>query len=237
MDYAKKSLNLFSPSLSNISTRCVAASASVLPSFNPRPRPFRVTNSDRSVKKGIMADGLTDLLNKTMDAFCVSCVAGLVLDEDGTGVDTEDFFQTLKDSTVLMVLEKEQKWTPQSGHLGGQAAERKMKHRKDLAKLTLDFYKNHPKEFIGCLNVQMTLYGMYSLSYDLQCYHAKRMFREALRWTLFSMQTTGHVLLGTSYYMQHLIDEDEKAEAQLTASRNINKPLQAIQWKKTAADH
>lgn len=65
----------------------------------------------------------------------------------------------------------------QSGHLGGQAAERKMKHRKDLAKLTLDFYKNHPKEFIGCLNVQMTLYGMYSLSYDLQCYHAKRMFR------------------------------------------------------------
>lgn len=50
---------------------------------------------------------------QTMDAFSVSCVAGLVLDEDGTGVDTEDFFQTLKDSTVLMVLEKGQKWTPQ----------------------------------------------------------------------------------------------------------------------------
>lgn len=50
---------------------------------------------------------------QTMDAFRVSCVAGLVLDEDGTGVDTEDFFQTLKDSTVLMVLEKGQKWTPQ----------------------------------------------------------------------------------------------------------------------------
>lgn len=48
----------------SISTRCVAASASVLPSFNPRPRPFRVTNSDRSVKKGIMADGLRDLMNK-----------------------------------------------------------------------------------------------------------------------------------------------------------------------------
>lgn len=62
-------------------------------------------------------------------------------------------------------------------------------------------------------------------------------YREALRWTLFSMQATGHVLLGTSYYMQHLIDEDEKAEAQLTACQNTNKPLQAIQWKKTAADH
>lgn len=65
----------------------------------------------------------------------------------------------------------------QSSQLGGQAAERRTQHRKDLAKLTLDFYKNHPKEFIGCLNVQMTLYGMYSLSYDLQCYHAKRMVR------------------------------------------------------------
>lgn len=62
-------------------------------------------------------------------------------------------------------------------------------------------------------------------------------YREALRWTLFSMQATGHVLLGTSYYMQHLIDEDEKAEAQLTASRDPNKLLQAIQWKRTAADH
>lgn len=50
---------------------------------------------------------------QTTDAFSVSCVSGLVLDEDGTGVDTEDFFQTLKDSTVLMVLEKGQKWTPQ----------------------------------------------------------------------------------------------------------------------------
>ncbi|KAL7891521.1 hypothetical protein AOLI_G00009970 [Acnodon oligacanthus] len=239
MDYAKKSLNLFSPSsLSNISHRCVSASASVFPSFSPRPRPFRVINSDRSIKKGIMADGLRDLLNKTMDAFHVSCVAGLVLDEDGTGVDTEDFFQTLKDSTVLMVLEKGEKWTPQQiSRSESHAGERKTKHRKDLAKLTLDFYKNHPKEFIGCLNVQMTLYGMYSMSYDLQCYHAKRMLREALRWTLFSMQATGHILLGTSCYMQHLIDEDEKAEAQLAACEHINKPLQAIQWKKMAADH
>ncbi|KAK1796539.1 hypothetical protein P4O66_009574, partial [Electrophorus voltai] len=217
MDYAKKSLNLFSASsLSNISHRCVSASASVLPSFSPRPRPFRVTNSNRSIKKGIMADGLSDLLNKITDAFHVSCVADLVLDEDGTGVDTEEFFHTLKDSTVLMILEKGEMWTPQQRSLSqDQAGEQKSQLRKDLAKLTLDLYKNHPKEFIGCLNVQMTLYGMYSMSYNLQCYHAKRMLREVLRWTLFSMQATGHVLLGTSCYMQHLLDEDEKAEAQL----------------------
>lgn len=51
------------------------------------------------------------------------------------------------------------------------------------------------------------------------------------------MQATGHVLLGTSYYMQNLIDEDEKAEAQLIASRKTNKLFQAIQWKKSVADH
>ncbi|XP_076869735.1 cell death activator CIDE-3 [Brachyhypopomus gauderio] len=239
MDYAKKSLNLFSPSsLSEISHRCVSASASVLPSFSPRARPFRVTNSDRSIKKGIMADGLSDLLNKTMDAFHVPCVAGLVLDEDGTGVDTVEFFHTLKDSTVFMVLEKGQTWTPQQRALSrDQAGEQRSQLRKDLAKLTLDFYKNHPKEFIGCLNVQMTLYGMYSLSYNLQCYHAKRMLREALRWTLLIMQATGHVLLGSSCYMQHLLDEDEKAEAQVAAWEHAATPVQALQWRKSAAEH
>lgn len=43
----------------------------------------------------------------------MNCVSAVVLDEDGTGVDTEEFFQTLKDNTVLMVLRKGQKWTPQ----------------------------------------------------------------------------------------------------------------------------
>ena len=47
-----------------------------------------------------------------MDSLGVSCVSGLVLDEDGTGVDTEEFFQTLPENSVLMVLEKGQSWTP-----------------------------------------------------------------------------------------------------------------------------
>lgn len=34
----------------------------------PRPKPFRVTNADRSVKKGIMADVLEDLINKVRRA-------------------------------------------------------------------------------------------------------------------------------------------------------------------------
>lgn len=34
--------------------------------------------------------------------------------------------------------------------------------------------------------------------------------REAVRWMLFTMQATGHVLLGTSCYMQQLLDATEE---------------------------
>lgn len=46
-----------------------------------------------------------------MNSLHVTCVGALVLDEDGTAVDTEEFFQTLPDNTALMVLEKGQQWT------------------------------------------------------------------------------------------------------------------------------
>lgn len=51
-------------------------------------------------------------VSQVTDSLNVPCVGALVLDEDGTGVDTEEFFQTLPDSTVLMALDKGQKWTP-----------------------------------------------------------------------------------------------------------------------------
>lgn len=58
-----------------------------------------------------------------------------------------------------------------------QLCERRKQHRTDLAKLTFDLYKNNPKDFIGCLNVKATLYGVYSVSYDLRCYAAKKMLK------------------------------------------------------------
>ncbi|XP_064422385.1 cell death activator CIDE-3 [Latimeria chalumnae] len=221
MDYAKKSLSLLSPkSLS----KCVSVSASMTHQLLTRPsrlRPFRVCKSDRSVKKGIMAESLVDLLDKVQDALFVSCSLTLVLDEDGTVVDKEDFFQTLDDNTVLMVLEKGQTWTlPRN--VGYQLSlSNKPRRRKDVARLTLDLYKLNPHDFLGCLNVKATFYGMYSVSYDLRCYGVKRMAKEALRLAVFTMQATGHVLLGTSCYMQQLLDEEEKEAAskkQLKAS-------------------
>uniref|UniRef100_A0A9L0K0V7 Cell death inducing DFFA like effector c n=1 Tax=Equus asinus TaxID=9793 RepID=A0A9L0K0V7_EQUAS len=69
MEYAMKSLSLLYPkSLS----RCTAVSTSVVtqqllsePSpAAPRTRPYRVSTADRSVRKGIMAHSLEDLLHK-----------------------------------------------------------------------------------------------------------------------------------------------------------------------------
>ncbi|CAJ1051398.1 cell death activator CIDE-3 [Xyrichtys novacula] len=221
MEYAMKSLSLLTPSsLSKCVTASVSASASMtqqlLAGRGSRPKPYRVTNADRSVKKGIMADTLKDLMNKAGDSFSILCVSTLLLDEDGTGVDTEEFFQTLPENAVLMVLEEGQKWTPHtnSPHKD-QLSECGQQHRMDVAKLTFDLYKNHPNDFIGCLNVKATLYGAYSLSYDLRCYAAKNLLKEALRWTIFSMQATGHILLGSSCYIEHLLEEDEQAETSL----------------------
>ncbi|XP_029907663.1 cell death activator CIDE-3 isoform X2 [Myripristis murdjan] len=206
--------------------KCVSASMSASASVTqqllsgraPRPKPFRVTSADRSVKKGIMADGLRDLINKVMDSMNVPCVSAMVLDEDGTDIDTEEFFQTLPDNAVLMVLEKGQKWTPTlTSPPKVQLTESRPQHRKDVAKLTFDLYKNNPKDFIGCLNVKATLYGVYTVSYDLRCYAAKNMLKEALRWTIFSMQATGHILLGSSCYIEQLLEEEERAEGKSLA--------------------
>ncbi|MGH0175552.1 UNVERIFIED_CONTAM: hypothetical protein FKN15_070910 [Acipenser sinensis] len=200
MDYAMKSLSLFSPkSLS----KCVSASASMtqqlLTGPATRPKPFRVANFNRSIKKGIMADGLRDLLNKLPDALHVSSVCSLVLEEDGTMVDTEEFFQTLDDNTVFVVLDKGQEWTP---------SDRRIQERR-------------PAEYL-CVCAEAN-------SRDLGfCFK----WKEALRWTLFSMQATGHVLLGTSCYMQQLLDEEEQRAEQ---KEQLTQPtqLQSILWGKT----
>lgn len=139
----------------------------------------------------------------------------LVLEGDGTIVETEEYFQALADDTVFMVLQKGQKWQPPSekvrSHLcgrkntgslgevlfggwgGGWVANHRLllmqstryqlslSHKPakkiDVARVTFDLYKMNPQDFIGCLNVKATLYGTYSLSYDLHCYRAKRIMK------------------------------------------------------------
>ncbi|XP_040214950.1 cell death activator CIDE-3 isoform X3 [Rana temporaria] len=211
MEYAMKSLSLLSPrSLS----KCVSVSATMTQQFLSRPaskpRPFRVCNWDRSVRKGIVADSLGDLLNKAQDALLMSDAITLVLDEDGTGVDTEDFFQSVDSGVVFMALTKGQTWKPSQTAGYHISLSSKPQKKIDVVRISFDLYKNHPQDFIGCINVKATLYGTYTVSYDLQCYSAKRVMKEALRWTLYTMQATGHVLLGTSCYVQQLLEPGEK---------------------------
>ncbi|NXP44302.1 CIDEC protein, partial [Heliornis fulica] len=209
MDYAKSlSLRLAAPV-----SKCVSASATMtqqlLSSPTPQPRPFRVCNWDRSLRKGIMAHSLTDLLHQAQSALHVAGPVSLVLDEDGTAVETEAFFRTLEEGTVLMVLSRGQTWAASKAPGYQLSLSCKPPRRIDVACVTFDLYKTNPRD-LGCLNVKATLYGTYSMSYDLRCYGAKRLMKEALRWTLFTMQATGHILLGTSCYMQQVLDATEE---------------------------
>ncbi|NXY76822.1 CIDEA protein, partial [Glareola pratincola] len=83
----------------------------LFPPLMPAGRPFRVSNASRSSRKGIVASSLQELITKTLDAFLISGIVTLVLEEDGTVVDTEEFFKSLDDNTHFMVLGKGQKWT------------------------------------------------------------------------------------------------------------------------------
>ncbi|NP_001106159.2 cell death activator CIDE-3 [Sus scrofa] len=217
MEYAMKSLSLLYPrSLSRyaaVSTSVVTQQLLSEPSLEaPRTRPCKVSTADRSVRKGIMACGLEDLLLKVRDSLMLADKPFfLVLEEDGTTVETEEYFQSLADDTVFMVLHKGQKWQPpsQQGTRYQLSLSHKPAKKIDVARVTFNLYKVNPQDFIGCLNMKATLYGAYSLSYDLRCFGAKRVMKEVLRWAIFGMQASGHVLLGTSCYLQRLLDTTE----------------------------
>uniref|UniRef100_A0A674J1Q9 CIDE-N domain-containing protein n=1 Tax=Terrapene triunguis TaxID=2587831 RepID=A0A674J1Q9_9SAUR len=221
MDYAKKSLGLLSPS----SLSSASMTQQLLSSPVPRARPYRICNWDRSIRKGLVAESLRDLLAFQVRATLLMVGAiSLVLDEDGTSVETEEFFQTLEEGTVFMVLGSGQTW--RAAKMAGYqlSLSRKPRRRIDVACVTFDLYKTNPQD-LGCLNVKATLYGTYSMSYDLRCYGAKRLMKEALRWTLFTMQATGHVLLGTSCYMHQLLDATEEQKEEEASSLRSLQPL------------
>lgn len=48
---------------------------------------------------------------QALETLMLGGVLTLVLEEDGTAVESEDFFQLLEDDTCLMVLETGQSWT------------------------------------------------------------------------------------------------------------------------------
>ncbi|KAM9632751.1 lipid transferase CIDEA [Trichechus inunguis] len=173
-------------------------------------RPFRVSNHDRSSRRGVMASSLKELISKTLDALVITAgLVTLVLEEDGTMVDTEEFFQNLQDNTHFMILEKGQKWTPGSKYAPAYQQPKK----SGIARLTFDLYKLNPRDFIGSLSVKATMYEMYSVSYNIRCTSAKALLRSVLRFLSYATQVTGQFLFYTGTYMLRMLGDCEEPPA------------------------
>ena len=66
-----------------------------------RRRPFKVLDRMRTVKKGLMAETLEELVRSGKEklSYPEEQEVVVVLEEDGTEVDEDDYFQTLEDNT------------------------------------------------------------------------------------------------------------------------------------------
>uniref|UniRef100_A0A8C5LU24 Lipid transferase CIDEB n=2 Tax=Leptobrachium leishanense TaxID=445787 RepID=A0A8C5LU24_9ANUR len=190
-------------SVSNVSSEITRR---VITASSPPPRPFRICNHDRGVRKGVTAGTLRELIAKAMDALFLTGIVSLVLEEDGTVLDTEDFFETLDDSTVIMVLEKGQKWNPKKGVLSYSLLQEKPRNSKDIARITFDVYKLNPRDLFGSLNIKATFYGLYSMSCDFQCLGPKKVLRELLRFLSVTLQGLGRLLLSASGVLRRLLE-------------------------------
>lgn len=179
----------------------------LFPPLPPPQRPFRVSNCDRSRRKGVVAGTLKELIEKAIETlFITSNVVTLVLEEDGTVVDTEEFFQSLDGNTQFVLLEGQQKWAQERN----VRRSTRQVNKKGIANITLDLYKLNPKDFMGCLNIKATFYEMYSISWDIKCLGAKKVLRSFLRILSQLAQVAGHFLLYSgSYILQWTEDGDE----------------------------
>lgn len=181
----------------------------------PPPRPFRVCDHKRTIRKGLTAATRQELLDKALETLLLRGEPTLVLEEDGTAVESEDFFQLLEDDTCLMVLDSGQSWSPvRSGVLSYGLGQEKPKHSKDIARITFDVYKQNPRDLFGSLNVKATFYGLYTMSCDFQGLGPKKVLREFLRWTSALLQGLGHLLLGISSTLRHLVEGAEQWQRQ-----------------------
>uniref|UniRef100_A0A8C6CYV1 Lipid transferase CIDEB n=1 Tax=Moschus moschiferus TaxID=68415 RepID=A0A8C6CYV1_MOSMO len=181
----------------------------------PPQRPFRVCDHKRTTRKGLTAATRQELLDKALQTLVLSGALTLVLEEDGTTVESEDFFQLLEDDTRLMVLELGQSWSPcRSGVQSYGLGREKPKHSKDIARITFDVYKQSPRDLFGSLNIKATFYGLYSMSCDIQGLGPKKILRELLRWASSLLQGLGHLLLGISSTLRRAVEGTERWQRQ-----------------------
>ncbi|XP_061094369.1 lipid transferase CIDEA isoform X2 [Conger conger] len=201
MEYAKSLVPV--SVMRSVSSVGMSLTRKILPARQPRP--FKVCTHNCSKRRAVMATSLDELLEKAANSLLLVCqFLTLVLEEDGTLVDTEAFFQSLPANSRLMVLEKGQMWTQSQANPSFRRPK-----RSGIAYLSFDLYKLDPRDFIGCLTIRATLYEIYTLSYDIKCMRAKHILKWLLRcWTQVA-RVAGHMLLCGSSYVRQYIEEDE----------------------------
>ena len=77
-------------------------------------RPFKVLDRLRTMKKGLMAGTLEELVRSAKEKLSYEAdqEVVVVLEEDGTEVDEDDYFQTLESNTELILLHQGDRWSP-----------------------------------------------------------------------------------------------------------------------------
>ncbi|XP_059145091.1 DNA fragmentation factor subunit alpha-like [Physella acuta] len=76
-------------------------------------KPFKIWSSDRETRKSITAATLNELISRGCQKLGLeSSKLKVVLEQDGTEVDEEDYFAFLQPNTVLMFLVDGEKWRP-----------------------------------------------------------------------------------------------------------------------------
>ncbi|XP_071451239.1 DNA fragmentation factor subunit alpha-like [Hetaerina americana] len=76
--------------------------------------PYKVVDYRREKKKGVVASSLQELIFRGQEKLGLDNgeEVTVVLEQDGTEVDDEDYFATLERNTSLMLLSGQQRWLP-----------------------------------------------------------------------------------------------------------------------------
>lgn len=78
----------------------------------PKRKPLKICGVKERTRIGVVAATLEELRSKIRTEFALSRNDfKVVLEEDCTVIEDEDYFQTLKDNTVLVVVNKYELWT------------------------------------------------------------------------------------------------------------------------------
>ncbi|CAM1311854.1 Uncharacterised protein g5818 [Pycnogonum litorale] len=79
-----------------------------------KPKPYKVWSSDRMLRRAIMVSSYVELIARGKDKLGIppSTEIIVVLEADGTEIDDDRYFKTVRENTVLMFLKRGEKWYP-----------------------------------------------------------------------------------------------------------------------------